>query len=335
MKVYPSCLVRLHAAGIHLCLVGSLFFAATAQASVALPIVNRIQWLENDGYCGETSLQECALLFGMYVSQAYVRNIFDPTQQIDLAEIENWQLVCERLKFKSEPYVRLEAPTPQFREFSGWLKSHLVAGHPVILATWISAANDDTLSNPPFSLPVDPDPLSQIDHFVTATGFVGQNDARYRPDEVLLITNHYFSTYTYAQRFDRLFDTRENRGAARDYAITLPQNYCFGLAITGVTDQNTGLRPVRIALDRIDEPNLITGAPPANLKLMITVSSLVRGREYVLLRYDDPGMIPMRDHAKRPSSSRVVFRANTPEKTFTDEVRSDGCVSFRCVPTGR
>jgi hypothetical protein len=319
-----------------------------ADASVNLPIQNRMQWLENDGYCGEVSMQEVGLYYGTYASAYYIRNIFDSTQKKDLAELENWAKVLEKFKFDATLFEFDKFKTPQYKEFSGWLKKNLKQGHPVILATWIAFAkkdpsgnyasmdylSDKSTSNIPYPIPVDPDPIAQIDHFITATGYLGADDERYNPSDSLIITNHVFSTYNWVQRFDLLFDTRENKGNSKNYVITLPQTYCFGLAITGYIDETNKTCPARIELDRIDEPNLIKKEAPVNFNATLTVENLKKNQTYIIYRYNDPQKIPSKNYTNSSFSNKVVFKATASTQTFSESIRSDGFAAFRCVPEG-
>jgi hypothetical protein len=52
-----------------------------ARASVQLDIPPRAQWDNNNGYCGECSIQQCALYYGTYISQYRAREIVYPTSQ--------------------------------------------------------------------------------------------------------------------------------------------------------------------------------------------------------------------------------------------------------------
>ena len=327
----------------------------SANATVNLPIRNRMQWLENDGYCGETSIQEVALYYGTYISQYDVRKIFDPTQQQDLAELENWEKVADTIKLKISPFPFDSYPTPQYKAFSGWMKGQLAKGYPVALATWLATNPNDvkyggtnstlglesvgladaTPVNLPYPYPVDPGPLAQIDHFITATGYVGADDAKYNPADLALITNHALSTYTWAHRFGLLFDTRANSGNSRDYVITLPQTYCFGLSFTGNVDGTRDNRPVRIELDRIDEPNLIKGETPVDYQANLTITNLRKGARYVLYRYNTPASIPLKNYAGSKFTSKVDFRATASTQTLSASIPSNSFAAFRCVPLGK
>ena len=60
--------------------------AIAAQASTQLDIPPRHQWDNYNGYCGECSIQQIGLYYGMYVSQYRIREIIDPTH----SRVKRW-----------------------------------------------------------------------------------------------------------------------------------------------------------------------------------------------------------------------------------------------------
>jgi len=72
--------------------------ALWARASLQLDIPPRAQWQNNNGYCGECSIQQCALYFGVYVSQFRAREIIDPTQEQDVLIPRNSGRVFDALR---------------------------------------------------------------------------------------------------------------------------------------------------------------------------------------------------------------------------------------------
>ena len=62
--------------------------AAAARACVKLDMPPRVQWQDNDGYCGETSVQMAALYYGAYVSQYVARAAGGGTQEVSFLQSE-------------------------------------------------------------------------------------------------------------------------------------------------------------------------------------------------------------------------------------------------------
>jgi hypothetical protein len=293
---------------------GTLLVPATLHATEALPIRNRMQWLENNGYCGETSLQECALYYGTYASQSFIRGIYDPTQQNDLVQNEEWAQVLALLKLKYEPFATEAYPQPQNKTYLSWIKRHLTQKHPVIISTFFQGGESE-----------------ELDHIMTAVGFIGQNAYVYSDDDVLLFNEHVFNKYTLAQRFSQLCDTREMKGPGATYFYALPKNRDYGIAITGVEDNSRLLCPISLELDRIDEPNLIKGEQPVILKATVTVSGLIPGANYALYRYNDPSKVPTNQYARSTYSSVVRFRATRTTQTLADTIPSQSVAIYRCT----
>ena len=75
-----------------------------AHASVQLDIPPRLQWDNNNGYCGECSIQQIALYYGTYVSQYNAREIIDPTQQQDVWVPDNSGPICDALRLNFEAW---------------------------------------------------------------------------------------------------------------------------------------------------------------------------------------------------------------------------------------
>ena len=114
-------------------------FTADAGAQL-LDIPPRLQWDDNNGYCGEVSIQQIGLYFGMYASQYRIREIFDPTQQQDLW-IENNGPVLDALHLTYEQWDYDTEDTPQFKNYLVWVKQHIHGGHPVIIALYYRGGN--------------------------------------------------------------------------------------------------------------------------------------------------------------------------------------------------
>lgn len=83
-----------------------------------------------------------------------------------------------------------------------------------------------------------------------------------------------------------------------------PANRDYGVAITGVAGGGTGvLLPVRLAVPRADEP-----VPAATMTGTVTVSGLVAGRAYKLLRYNSAASVPTRGTAAQWIASAAAVK---------------------------
>jgi len=303
-----------------------IILATNIHASEALPIRNRLQWLENNGYCGETSLQECALYFGIYASQAYIRSIYDPTQQNDLVELEEWAVVLAKLGLKPDYFPTDKIAPPQYKTFEVWAKRQLALKRPVISTCYIGGPGEDP-----------------VDHIITLSGFAAPTTTTYS-DADLFVINHHLGQITeglpgapaaFALHAKWLFDERSMAGPGRLYGYAIQKEVDYGIAIVGTTNTSVYTRPARLELDRISEPNLVVGKTPVLLNAEISISALTPGASYVLYRYNDPAKVPTTSYASKPSDSRVTFKATGSTHLIRDTILSNGVAIFRCAPAGR
>jgi len=90
-----------------------------ARASVQLDIPPRKQWDNNNGYCGECSIQQCALYYGTYISHYRAREIIDPTQQQDVWVPDNSGPIFDALRLNYVAWNSDQA-IPQYQNYLVW-----------------------------------------------------------------------------------------------------------------------------------------------------------------------------------------------------------------------
>jgi len=129
--------------------------------SVQLDIPPRLQWDNNNGYCGECSIQQAALYYGTYISQYRAREIIDPTQVQDLWVPDHSGQVFDALRLSYQNW-NSTAPTPQYQAYLIWTKAHLQQGHPVIITVFVRDGEDN-----------------DYDHIIPATGFTSPTTNTY------------------------------------------------------------------------------------------------------------------------------------------------------------
>jgi hypothetical protein len=292
-----------------------------AKTSVLLPIAPRIQWNEHGGYCGETCVQSFALYYGEYISQYEVRALYGPTQKVKSqflvgAPDHRDQKVLGDLHLTSQEWNDNESG-PQYQDYLAWVKQELSSGHPVIGTVYINGLHD-----------------SDYDHIVPFVGYQSAQDGTaYHPGDHLLFYDN-FSLKTISRSFSSLPATRTqaNQGSHEYY---LPQQVDYGVAVTGIVDPNHETVPVQLSINRSSEPDPFAKPPPqpVTLKGTLTISSLVPGQSYTLLRYDDPTKVPDSHFlAAGGYASEQQFTATATVQTLYDTFSSDGCVIYRCVP---
>src|ERR1700739_3398913 len=110
----------------------SLFtFSLLAQVSTMLNIPPRLQWPNNDGYCGENSIQMCGLYYGDYISEGLCRNVAGS----ELLIYVNDTIALDKLSFtyaEWDPNLK----SPQYMNYLDWVKQYLNKKQPVIIAVY-------------------------------------------------------------------------------------------------------------------------------------------------------------------------------------------------------
>lgn len=282
--------------------------------SATLPIPARRQWDENKGYCVETCIQSFALYYGTYISQYQVRALIDPEQKQQVLIGKNEDVVLDKLHLSYETWEYDDHPLPQHKSHLAWIKQQLSEGHPVIGTVYMQGEND-------------PD----YDHAVSVIGFQSLHDATGYHDGDQLI----FFDNDVPDPFNRPFNTlpaARSQVSGGSYEYYLPEGFDYGCSLTGVVDPKHETVPVELSIDRWDEPNLVAGQKPVTLHGTLTVKSLVPGKSYSLLRYDDHQKVPDAKFIARGGYKwRHSFAATDSTQTFNDDFTSDACVIYRCI----
>lgn len=284
-----------------------------AHASIQLNIPPREQWDNNNGYCGECSIQQCALFFGTYISQYNAREIIDPTQQQDVWVPDNSGPIFDALRLNYVAWNSNQA-TPQYQNYLVWTKSHLQQKHPVIIDVYVQGESD-------------PD----YDHIIPATGFTSVDTNTYHATDTLVFNDNYATT-PYTRTFGTLYDTRAMTGNGAIYEYCIPRDTDYGCAVTGIKDSSGTTLPVYLGVDRWNEPNISQGKSPVQMNATIQISALTTGTAYVLLRYNDYHNVPTNNYLSSAYNSSTTFVATNSTQTLFDKFMSDGTVIYRCVP---
>lgn len=316
-----------------------------SETCIELDMPPRLQWPDYNGYCGETSVQMSALYYGAWISQYAARaagggtqkdgqlllpfNITDPTFYIGT----NLAMGAAALKLDYDWFPSPKEGKSQVKPFLEWTKQHLIAGHPVIMGAYIQDCGGED------------DCWDVYDHIMPITGFCTFNDANdttYYPDDSLEICGLFSKTPAW-----REFSTMAgNPGwpvsdtSCQFMSIEggcLPEGTNYGVAITGIRDDDNTCLPARLAVNGRKEPNIAAGKRPGWLKGTVTVSGLTSGRSYSLLRYDDAKKVPTSGDAaaflKSSYVSAVNFTADDTEWVHKDlqKIKTDGVTYYRCV----
>lgn len=293
--------------------------AVYATTTKLLDIPWRHQWLNDGGYCGETSIQSIALYNGTYVS-ANLARIYGGGEVIIGADVDppygNASAVYNKLKLTYDRWDYMAGGVWQYDDFLVWMKQHLNQDHPVVFGVYLNDCND-------------PD----FDHIVHAIGFSATSVDTYSDIDTITFYDNFLPAQSYTRTFESFVDTRKNWDSSAPYYACLPAKYDYGDAITGIVDPNNETYPVKLAVDVNEEPNVTQGESPVNMNATITISDLTPGNTYLLLRYNDYTNIPSQDFKQLSSQadSVVTFTVTSTTATLSDTIMSDTLAAYRCV----
>jgi hypothetical protein len=286
----------------------NFYIGITAQVSTMLPIAPRIQWPNNNGYCGENSIQACGLYYGNYISEGLCRTIAGG----ELLIYVNDTIALDAFSFTYKEW-NPNVATPQYSSYLDWVKQYLYKKQPVIITVYVSGMTD-------------PD----YDHIIPAIGFKAANVNTYATTDSLTYNSN-FDPLPFTRVFSTLYATRANANNSAPFPYYIPKNVNYGVAVTGNKDPNHLSKPVHIDLDSNDEPNISIGAAACVLKATITIDSLTTGQSYALLRYNNYQNVPSFSFNPAGASSVVYFMATATTKTLADTFMSNAGVFYRCI----
>jgi hypothetical protein len=322
--------------------------SGTATWSVDNPIPPRLQWNENNGYCGETAFISAGLYYGQYLSQYDARAIASndtPQSETDAQLLlgVNDQYAATQMRLTSSQWTPGTGSTTD--DFLAWVKGEVIQGYPVAIGVY---ENQSLFYNTTKPNAGDP----KYDHIVIVTGVTSHHPltlpAAYYTDDELKFSDNGLWTGTPGTKPQYVFDypfgtfqaTRQEANTPTGNVYSLADTVRnYGIAITGVADPDHQTVPVRVASSVNDETPQIghqsnTRPAPMPLTLTVTVSGLQPGTSYDLYRYDDVSKVPTSafiQHAT-DASWKTQFTATGTSYTLTQSVESSDQVVYRAVP---
>lgn len=322
--------------------------AATTTYSVHLAIPPRLQWNENNGYCGEVSFISVGLYDGQYLSQYDARAIasngtpqYEPSAQL-LLGVNDAHAATEMHLGYTQWTPGTESTAS---DFLAWVKGEVISGHPVAIGIYTNeylfyGSTDPNAGDP------------EYDHIVVVTGITSQHPltlpATYYPTDVLTFSDNGLWTgtangqpqYTFSYEFGSFQATRQQANSPNGNIYSLADAVRdYGIALTGVLDGNHETVPVRVATSvNYESPQIVDGSntrpAPMALTLTVTVSGLHAGTTYHLYRYDSTGAVPNSGfNAHHTAASQVwIIKATGTSYVLKQAIESDDEVIYRAVP---
>jgi hypothetical protein len=317
--------------------------------AAGLDIPPRLQWAGNYGYCGEVSMISAGLYYGQYTSQYDARAIASPGIK---QYAENSQLLLGVNDTSAARKMHLDAiewPTASEKStdaFLAWVKHEVALGYPVAIGVytneWLFNANPHPSAG-----------QQDYDHVVPVTAVSSNHsplDPAFYPSDLLTFSDNGLwnpsdknPTYVFTYRFGAFEKTRAQANA-RDGTIysTASDGQNYGIALTGVIDQNHETLPVRVSTSvNYERPAIVnrTSVRPAArpLVLTVTVSELRPGVRYTLYRYDRFTSVPnARFNANAGRSARrwSIRIASGSTYSLSERIMSDQSTIYRAVRVG-
>lgn len=262
------------------------------------------------------------LYYGCWISQQVVRTLNGGTQLLISSSGKN-KATISNLLFKVEQWSSDRQAQPQYKQYSVWLKKYLSQGIPCIIGNYV----DDALND------------SDYDHIMPVIGINYYDPVTsYNPNDAISFYSLFeLTTLQRKLNTNDLVKTRGTCGNTTSEGGCIPVNVDYGYAILGIKDSDKVTLPVSLSVDRSDEPNLSTGEKPALMAGTVTVSNLVNGHKYALLRYNSYVNVPISGKAAKFLSSkyykRYNFQATDTTYTYVDPVKiwTNGTTYYRCV----
>ncbi len=309
-----------------------------------IDIPPRRQWEANYGYCGEVSLISAGLYYGQYVSQYDARAIASKNAD-QSAEESQFLLGVNDAYAASQMHLKAKrwngsAPTANFLS---WIKEEVAVGSPVIIGVFKNARSFEESNEPDAG-------DEHYDHIVLVTGVSSKHAFEppvYYADDRITFSDHGLWSPTdqpefiYATRFEDFGANRTQANLMSHPVYSLPNAQTnYGIAITGIIDQDGQTLPVRLTTDVNDEEPIMrdgssTRPISQDLTLTVTISGMVPGVTYKLYRYNDFQSVP--DASFNAEAGRAVkaWEIKTESGTsfsLKEKIRSNQIAVYRAVP---
>lgn len=329
--------------------------AAQGHTVASTGVSPRLQWLGNDGYCGEVSLIQAGLKFGQYLSQYDARAIATGNQSAYYLVGVNDGITASRVRLAHDEYpntCEVDKQRTCSERYLAWVKRHVRVGHAVTITVYMNMRLFYGDTRP---LAGDAD----YDHIVSVLRVDSDyDDDAYHASDRLTLDDHGLwapgrppkPQYNFTYAFGAFQGNRQQANAADGNVYTLPDAYQggnFGIAHTGALETLVNDDPGTVQLLSVgvatnvnyEAPPIVDGSQqrpaPMPLTLNVTVSDVDAGVTYNLYEYDDEHRVPTSAfNAHNASAARVVsFTAGAGEHTHvvTRHTQSDQKCFFRAV----
>ena len=279
------------------------------------------------GFCGSVTIQTAGLYYGNWLTEYAVRGTsggYDFQHQLLIAYSKDLDIpstsmmsACDALKLNCSMWDYHTASNPQHSAFIRWAVKGIQLGYPIALGLYWGIKNDPN-----------------YDHIVPMVGF----DSHSGGEPVAIYYNDLHTNKTLREELSTFVRSRNQCRKSQPFgqgSFCLPKQVNYGMRMLGNADPKGELLPVRLRVNRVDEPDYsLKGRRrqvPVLIRAQLTVHDLEAGQQYVLLRYEEAAKVPVKDFLNAPSTERHVFTATKFEYTREVTFMSDSTTFFRCV----
>lgn len=304
----------------------------------------RLQWMANHGYCGEVGLISAGLYYGQYASQYDARALASPGVPQNEARSQLLLGGNDQRAARAMHLNAVEWDTASERstdDFLSWAKGNVVTGYPVVIGIYMNMYRFYGNTNPKAG--------AIYDHIVPVTGVASSHplsDKGYDASDTITFSDSgvwsaaHQRPYLFTYAFGAFQRDREQANAKNGPIYSLDDRAKnFGVAVTGVVDNDHETLPVRVQTNvDYERPAMRQGETqrPASMPLVltVTVSNLQPGQSYNLYRYDSFGAVPdgaFNANAKSASEHWQITIASGSTYTLTEHIRSSDVAAYRAV----
>lgn len=264
-----------------------------------LGIPGRIQFDQNNGYCGELSLQMIMLKHGVWIPQSAARSASGGEMLLGV----NYDRGCNNLGVK---FVSFNGNN--YKSFVTFAKQHLLQDRGVVQAVQLSGSSD-----------------KEYAHIIPAVGIKYSNASGYDGNDTLYVNTDY-STKAVQRKVSGYSSSNGQKGVEQGGSI--PSNTKWGVAVIGPKYMGIG-PPVEIyGLSRSREPGLgSSGSTSATLR----VRKLTSGKKYNIYKYTNSGSVPNSSNAKPNGTPWKSFTASGNTYTANVSLPSNQLGYYVCV----
>lgn len=288
------------------------------------------------GYCGETSFQIHGLRFGNWISSDALRWNGAGSELLLESNARHaavWaHFTFERWKYSANSTPSTSGSTSKHEESSmtfpesyyflnTFVRPHIDAGHTTIIGVF----------------ELKPDGDLDYDHIVPVVSYTANSTSSSTvPGTVQQVA--IYDLYLLTQRAIGVA-TREAMTStaqpAQPYSYAVTEGPCYGIALTGVRDDDGELFRVTLDVPSWYEPDYSAEdgkhEEPVAWNATATASGLTPGVTYSLLRFNDASVVPDSNFLAGAYAWRIDFTPDSSDYSLVVPIYSDATVFFRCV----